>query len=196
MRGKYRHSWSRYDAGIDLGYYDTTSLSENFNYLAGSGYDSRTYIGVLNASLYSQLFFDFERQDIGDIAFTNGTLPMAFQGIGPGARFVWRLAPQWASTFQWMTHFRSYLEPSQPSLRERNDTETVFYLKLARVWNRELTTYISLSYLNNSSSFGDGLPDQSGSSGRDHGLDHNSQSGEDASGTRGGRDSSNGHEGH
>lgn len=155
VRTRARRTWSAYEVGSDVELSTMTAQSSARAYLDGSATEARVYFGLVRAPVFSQVYVDYERQQIGDQTYSDGgVLPSAFQGWGGGTRLIWKQTEYWIWGSQLAMKTRNYFTRSRPNGTERSDLESSVSMRVTRVLGPSLSAYLHVGYSKNSSTLG------------------------------------------
>lgn len=157
LRIKYRKLWSTSSAGGELNFTSIKGAPGPYSYLSGGDTYAHLFWAVDSKKFYGEIYFDYEKANTGDYVYSDhSVLPTAFESSTPGFRMMWKQSDNWILSLQTYFKRRSYPTLSQPEGRARNDIEKALSLRATRLWKPELSTYGTISYLQNDSTLAGG----------------------------------------
>ncbi len=154
IRLKATQTWDSADIGLDAELASQENLSTTYSYIKGPTQHFRIYAGLIGESTYAQLGYEFGSDNIGNLQYTNGLLPLANQYSGPSARVVWKSSPDWVLSLCGSYLTRKYGTSSQPGSKTRKDQELSESFRASYILNPQMNIYGVIDQLNSSSTLG------------------------------------------
>ena len=141
-----RFSTEEMEIGGHVSYSLQKSLGGDRGYLDGSLADARLFTGWPMGPVYGQVYVFMSRQATGDQTYSDESVrPYAYNGLGGGARLVWRLDEGWTMSAQASYEVDTYPTLEQPDAKERKDNVTAGSMKVSKALSSGLAAYVSAS---------------------------------------------------
>jgi hypothetical protein len=124
-------------------------------YLEGAVSSAMVFYNLISPLGLWSFFVSWDREDIGSFGTPTDILPLAFDGIGPGFKFVWFPSEAWEilSTTQYSK--RRYTPLALPGSMDRQDDQTSLSARVSYRLDKDLSFYLLGDFTSNKSTLDD-----------------------------------------
>lgn len=144
--------------GIGLRYdFNQSSAANSFyNYLDGDLSMARLFVNYDFGRFYINFYYSHFEEKIGDLVYSDGTLPLGDAGSGPGFFVSWDVSSIWQVSLSGSYLTKSYTRLSSPGNKKREDQQASALLNVSYFVNNDAQVYLSQEVVNNTSTLGSG----------------------------------------
>ena len=153
-RIKINQNWNWIEGGIDSNFSSQNNINADYSYLSGSTEHFRFYCGLIGESVYGQLAYELGSDNIGDLIYSNGVVPLANHYSGPSLRVIWKSSMPWILNFGLSDINRTYETLSQPGPKARKDIELSGSIRASYIMTPKLSAYAIVEQLMTTSTLG------------------------------------------
>lgn len=145
-RLRLRKGTESFEYGLTAELSSDRAMKESLAYLSGVNLQTRVFAGWIRYPSYIQAFLTFETQNTGGQPYSDGeTVPTAYLGWGPGARYLYRFNRRWAFEISALYVGRHYRGLVLPNEQERRDEELLVGTTVTRLFSNRHSIYLTVS---------------------------------------------------
>ncbi len=141
FRVKWNQNWIWADAGVDSDISAQNNLNSDYSYLGGNSQLLRFYAGIFGENIYGQIAYEIGSENIGDLVYSNGLLPLSNRFSGPSMKLIWKGSNDLVYNLAIGNLRRSYRTPAQPGSKSRTDNAWTISAKASQMLNHLTTIY-------------------------------------------------------
>lgn len=150
----------RYIGSFGLGtiyeYFHETSQLSFYNYLNGDTQGTKIYADYGTGPFYLRLYYFLASENIGDLPYSNGTLPLGENSQGYGLTSSWLMNSDWQILLSGIHTEKKFSRASQPQNTKRDDSQNFASFRINYFESPTMTYYFNQEVTLNKSTLGKG----------------------------------------
>jgi tetratricopeptide (TPR) repeat protein len=130
------------DVGVTYDFTQATAAQNEISYLTGSSHALSFYWSLPTPTQQWVLFISIEKDELGQVTTPTDSLPLSYDGVAPGLRFVWFPNDLWELNSSASYSKKTYKPLAFPGGLQRDDNQTNFSTRLSYRLEKDLFLYV------------------------------------------------------